>query len=951
MSQAGSFPIQTCVSLDLETTGLDPEADDIIEIGAVKFRGPETLGTFSSLVNPQRPLPAFVQSLTGVTPLELATAPVLAAVAADLQEFVGAHPVVGHNIGFDLGFLHRKGLRLPGPAYDTLDLATVLLPALPDYSLVGLCRSLGVEHERPHRAASDAAMAMAAFLKLVELLAGVDPAVLTEMRRIADRADWPLRHLFREVAGAEAPRPLQTGEVGLEGLDLHALADRLRAGQALSHKGPAAPVDMEAVRQLFRLEGPLASTLEAFEPRGEQVHMAEAVTQAFNESHHLIVEAGTGTGKSLAYLMPAALFAFQHGERVVVSTNTLNLQEQLTDKDIPDALSTLEAAGVLPDREDFRVAVLKGRANYLCLRRWAALKKSDSLTVPEAKVLVKVLLWLQNTATGDRGEIRLRAPEAGVWHRLSAQGFDDQSGPCPFLKRGLCFYNAARHRAEAAHIVVVNHALLVLDAKIGSLLPEHAHLFIDEAHNLEEVATNQLGFDVDDDAIDEFLARITGGTAAGAGLLAPFQAALRAPQLGEGRRQDLAALVQEIEADVQGSRSRLTVLFKLLTDFALKRAESPADSEVRLRLTPSMRAQPDWSKVEIAWEEMNLLLEKVGRGLSRLYGSAEQLSTVMAESQEDRLLELMTAAQLGEQLKQALASAIVSPQTSDVYWLSVGNRDGTVRLHGAPLHVGPTLKERIFDQKDTLVLTGATLSTEGNFEYIKERLQMEPAAEVQLGSSFDYQRLALLYIPDDMPEPNDPRYQAALERTVAEVARAAHGRTMVLFTSRVALRNTRTGLRDSLAREGITVLGQGIDGTPSQLLDSFRSTPNTLLLGTGSFWEGVDIAGEALSVLVIARLPFNVPTEPIFAARSQQFGDPFSHYAVPQAVLRFKQGFGRLIRRKTDRGVLTILDRRIFSKTYGTAFLDSIPRCSRKVGPARELPQATVGWLSQPPLS
>ncbi len=951
MNPGGGSRVQAFVSLDLETTGLDPDTDDIIEVGAVKYHRGESAGSFSTLINPQLPVPPFVQSLTGIRTEDLTSAPVFAAISGELEEFVGGHPIVGHNVGFDLAFLHRKGLRPTGPVYDTFDLASVLLPRIPEYNLLAVCRALGLETERPHRASRDAEMAASAFLKLADLLAAVDPPVLAEIRRIAERSEWPLRYLLRELGVEDGAPTLQSGEPGLEGVNVEELLQRLRPPPPISRKAERQPVDAGIVVEALSPEGTLAATLGSFEPRPEQLRMAQAVSESFSQEQHLIVEAGTGTGKSLAYLMPAALFSFRNGERVVVSTNTINLQEQLIDKDIPDALSALEAGGDLTGSEPFRFAVLKGRGNYLCLRRWSALKKNDSLTPGEAKLVVKVLLWLRETATGDRSEIRLTAPEAALWNRLSAQGFDDQTGPCPFLRRGLCFYNAARQRAEAAHIVVVNHALLVLDAQHGSLIPEYSHLIVDEAHNLEEVATNQLGLQVDDEAIDAFLARLTGSPAAGLGLLAPFRALVRSIQLAESRRRDLGTVISVIEEDVEGCRSRLTLLFKIISDFAVRSSKDAGDYEARLRLTPAMRAQPDWSKIEIAWEDVNLLLEKVLQGLSKLYGSAEQLSSLVPGGLEDRLLDLSSAEQLGEQLRLALASAIANPEASDVYWLSVGNRDGIVRLHSAPLHVGPLLKERIFDSMDTAVLTGATLSTERNFEYVKERLRMEPATELQLGSSFDYPKLALVYIPDDMPEPNHRDYQTALESAIRDVARAAEGRTMVLFTSRASLRNTRNGLHEPLARDGITVLGQGIDGSPRQLLETFKSTPKVVLLGSGSFWEGVDVAGEALSVLVIARIPFNVPTEPIFEARSQQFEDPFSHYAVPQAVLRFRQGFGRLIRRKTDRGVLVVLDRRITSRTYGTAFLDSIPGCSRKVGPASDLPHATVQWLRQLPLS
>ena len=963
-SNAGTA--EALVSLDLETTGLEPDSDDVIEVGAVKFRGPEVLGTFSTYVNPHRPIPPFVQGLTGITDADVGRAPPFASIAGDLGEFIGPHPVVGHNIGFDITFLNKKRLHVPGPQYDTLDLASILLPDIPSYSLSAVADALDIAHAKAHRAVNDATMAMNVFVKLHRLLEALDPALIDEMARIADRADWPLKRLFREASSAFPVSLVQQGEIGLEGVDLDALMERLKAKRGLTPASESKEVDGEMLRRILEEEGPLADALGVFEHREEQVSMARAVAGALNEGQRLIVEAGTGTGKSLAYLLPAAMFARDNGRRVVVSTNTINLQEQLIGKDIPAALASIQAVvdqaadrqptelaaeesspGDGPPGDELRFALLKGRANYLCLRRWAVLKRNESLSVAEAKTLIKVLLWMSATSTGDRGEINLTRQEAGVWRRLSAQGFDDQKGPCPFVRRGLCFYKAARDRAEAAHVLVINHALLALNAKHGSFLPEYSHLIIDEAHHLEDVATNQFGFSVDDGTMDEFLARLLGSAAgSGPGLLGPFRAVTRSIELSEGRRHDLIGLLDGLEADIQTSRQRLAGMFKQLSDFAVKHARND-DYEVRLLLSRGVRAQPAWLQVEISWEETDVALKRVADGLQRLHRTAGELDRQLGGKAEDNQAEASTALDMVQEFGGVLAAAVANPDETNLYWMTVGNQDGTVRLHGAPLHVGPALNEQLFSQKETSIITGATLSTEGNFEYVKERLQFEPSLEVLLGSPFDFGKLAMLYVPTDIPEPSAPGYQAALERTIADTARAAGGRTLVLFTSRAGLRTTRGGVRDLVGKDGITVLGQDIDGTPRQLLNTFRSSDKVVLLGTGSFWEGVDIAGEALSVLMIARLPFGVPSEPVFAARCQQIDDPFAHYAIPQAVLRFKQGFGRLIRRKTDRGVFVVLDRRVFSKSYGRAFLDSIPPCTRKLGPAAELPAAAVQWLSQ----
>ena len=939
----------TWVALDLETTGLDPAKDEVIEVGAVKYRGAEEIGVMHTLVSPGRPVSPFIQALTGITNEALTGAPAFPAIAEKLQTFLGTAPVVGHNIAFDLAFLRRRGVQALGPAYDTFDLASFLLPRQPSYTLGEVARTLGIPPHGAHRAEADARVAGQAFVALADKLHALPPRLLAAVQDIASRSDWPLRRLIADVAAGVVTGQPDGSEPGLEGLDLGVLKERLTAGRPLHRGQGRKPVEAVAVRSILGSGGPLARAMSTYEERPQQVQMAEAVAGVFSEGGVLVAEAGTGTGKSLAYLLPAALFALRNSERAVVSTNTIALQEQLITKDLPDAAAAIADAGE-PGAANLRFALLKGRSNYICLRRWAAVRRNASVTAAEARTLIKLLLWLQETRTGDRGEINLVQQEHGVWVRLSAEGHDQDRGQCPFARRGLCFYQAARGRAESAHVLVVNHALLALDAQNGNLLPDYEHLIVDEAHNLEEVVTQQWGASVDEDALEGFIGGLAGGTpAAGPGLVTPLAALARSALIAESRRNDLNTMLAEVQEHAQAARVRVAALFTLLADFAQKHGERGGEYGASVRITAASRANPAWSKIDIARDDAGVALDVVLHDADRVQSLAQRMNDTEMPDREQFTLEAGALRESGAALAVALKSAVGQPDPGMIYWIGVSARDNTARLHSAPLSVGPDLQQKLFSAKQTVVLTSATLSIKGKLDYIEQRLGLEAPRELVVGSPFDYPRLVLAYYPSDMPEPSAPGYQKALEAMIADAARGGDGRTLVLFTGWASLRAARTALAAPLAAAGITVLAQGMDGTPRQLVEQFRAQASKmLLLGTGSFWEGVDIAGEALSVLIIARLPFAVPSDPVFAARSEQFEDPFTEYGVPQAVLRFKQGFGRLIRRKTDRGVLIVLDRRIQAKRYGAAFLDSIPQCTRISAPAGEVGAAVRGWLAKP---
>ena len=923
INRYGSPLEQVWVSLDLETTGLSPEGDEIIEVGAVKFQGDRVLETFQSFVNPHRKLSEFIKDYTGITQRDVAKAPPFGQVAAKLAPFVGSAPVVGHNIPFDLGFLEGKGLRLSNDRCDTWDLAYVMLPTAPEYSLHRLAESLGIEHDQPHRAIPDAMAARGVFLALAQQALELDVFMLAEMERMAGRSSWVLSQFLRQAEThlVSDPRSSQRrSDTGVMGVDIPDLRERLGHAKPLRANKVTGDIDVDLVESILRQDGPLSEALSGFEERPQQVEMARAVATAVNQGGSLLVEAGTGVGKSLAYLLPSVLYALKNNKRVVVSTNTINLQEQLLKKDIPTLVDALSEAENVPVG-DLKYALLKGRANYLCLRRAAHLRGSEALTDNEARVLSKVLVWLRETETGDRSELNLgRRSVAAPWDRISAQGAMDCNGV-----NGVCFLRSARERAAAAHLVVVNHALLMTDLVAGgTLIPEHDVLIVDEAHHLEEQATRHLGFEMGQTSVNDHLQSLAGD----GGLLREAVAAFRGGSAAPGRRESVAKIATEATVALPGVREAVAAMFGTLSGIVKEATQGGPRASRELRVTTATRRQPEWSRLEVQWENSDSALGDLKGQLAALHTALEGLEDAGLVDYEGLLAEVGNAIQVNDEIRARLAEFIPTPKPDGIYWVTMHERTGELNLNAAPLRVGEHLQEMLFSKRNTVVLTSATLSTNGNFRLVREQTGLPDADELLLGSPFDFAKAARLCVPTDIPEPNSWAYQAAIEQAVTDAALAAGGRTMALFTSYASLNEAASSIRGNLRAHGLGVLAQGADGTPHQVLNRFVDNPKSVLLGTSSFWEGVDLAGESLKVLVVTRLPFNVPSEPVFAARSELYEDSFNEYAIPQAILRLRQGFGRLIRTKQDRGVVVILDRRIISRGYGKAFIESLPPVS-----------------------
>ncbi|HWQ15512.1 MAG TPA: helicase C-terminal domain-containing protein [Roseiflexaceae bacterium] len=945
------------VAIDVETTGLEAGVDEIIEVAAVKFRAGEVLETFQQLVRPRHSLPLKVTQLTGITADMLEDAPRFPAVAPELARFLKSYPLVGHSVEFDLRMLQAQNMRLPQPAYDTFELAVLLMPKAPAYRLGALTAALGIPHDDAHRALSDAHAARQVFLHLLGRIEALSLQELDEIIRLAQRIEWPMRDLFEETQRAKArlvfvEEGRKTEDRGPRTEGDGRLSPQSSVLSPLKPTGDERPIDIDAVRRFFTPDGPLGRSFPGYEQREQQVAMAQSVAAAINNGDTLMVEAGTGTGKGMAYLVPAAMFAAQRGQRVVISTNTINLQDQLFFKDIP-ALQRIMAGdsqgepGSPLESPPFTAALLKGRGNYLCLKRYKELKRDTRLLSDEVRALMKVQLWLPTTTSGDKAELMLLEREAAAWGRMSA-AFEACPGPkCADFND--CFFFKARKQAEAAHLVVVNHALMLADLVVeNDVIPRYDYLVIDEAHNLEDVATDQFSFNVDQDGLIAFLDDLhqQGGREIVSGLLAELPARFRESGASQGDMDRAAAIAEALRPAVQQARDSVYDCFNRLTAFVQQEAEA-SQYDSRLRITPAIRRHEAWAAVERAWENLSLQLTAIGEGLGRLDTLLGSLKDAGIEEYDMLLLRVQALKRFATEVRIKIGHIIVGGEEQLVTWITQDRKEQTLTLSAAPLSVAELLRANLFEQKAAAVLTSATLSVAGGFDYVRERIGLSEPEELHLDSPFDYEHQALVYIPNDVPEPGQQHaYQRMVEEAVVELARASGGRMLALFTANNALRQTYRAIQEPLEDAGIAVLAQGIDGSRRALLERFKEFPRTVLLGTTSFWEGVDVVGDALSVLVIAKLPFSVPNDPVFAARSEGLADSFNEYAVPQAILRFKQGFGRLIRSREDRGVVAVLDKRLITKRYGQLFLDSLPPAMVRAGALKRLPELTARFLA-----
>jgi len=913
----------------LLTTGPSPGENAVVEVGALRVAPGQEPDTFSRLANAGR-LPGALAERAGVRADDLKGKPKPRAALRQLGDFCGDGRVVVCDARTFAAFFEAEKVEAP-VVLDLASLARLVIPEASDYSLAGIASELDLPGGDPLRAETRAGLSRRIWEELLERLAAMPPAVLDLMCRVVETAGHPLASVLRATAregGFELNSDPRSAiqELFADHRDLFRRVQR--------HEGEEPgeePLPTDAICDMFQAGAAIGRALPGYEQRREQVEMVYAVCEAFNEPHHLMVEAGTGTGKSMGYLLPAIAWTCTNHDKVVISTNTRNLQEQLYHKDLP-FLTRL-----MPDR--FEPALLKGRRNYLCVRRFLHMVRyfERELSNPdELLALASLVSWAVRTETGDLAECNGFLTSRGALGVLQSvvSGSEECAGrACP--ARGQCLVRRARALAQLADVIVVNHALLF--AEIGTpVLPPYRCLIVDEAHNLEDVATEAFAVRVSRPDLYRVTNRLyrTRQDGSGSGLLATAM-----HELGTGLREGpkRTRLTKITGSAMEGMDDVIQAMRQFFEVLAPPFEELPpyVDRVMLAECEPQLgRDSEAWDAAQRLRSECHTLGEKVEQLAEEMDGLTEEL-----ESAEEMAHDLRSSLERLRQVNEEISFVLAQEEDNFVYWLerTTRGRASFYSIHAGPIQIGDYIRQYFLNEKRCVVFTSATLQVDDNFDYMVERLGADGLGRGQmqclaLGSPFDYDRQALVGVTNFLPDPGGRRnreFDNQLGRFLVDLLSETQGRALVLFTSYSLLEAVYRSVKEPLEQRGIPVLAQGHTGSREAITSSFRSFPSSVLLGTRSFWEGVDIAGETLSCLVLTKLPFHVFTDPLVRGRTEYLRmlghDPFMHYTLPEAVISFRQGFGRLIRRRDDRGVVIVTDRRMVTKGYGRVFLQGLP--------------------------
>ncbi len=917
------------VVVDVETTGHAViKGDRVIQIGAVVIEEGEIIESYSSFVNPGKPIPPFIEELTGISDDTVADAPSFQEIVPVLLNLLEGGSFVAHNVHFDRSFLamqlELEGYEFPNmPLFDTVELARILMPQQESYKLGQLAEQLGFDHDRPHQADSDAEVTASLFMTLIHKLKQLPLLTLQQLVPISRKFKSDLEPLLQSFIQAKLGEGVDDTktydcyrQLALKRSELDADQDAIQPDQKMTFS--------EYANVLFdQKDGKMKSAFSHYELRSGQQQMMKEVDEAFQEYEHKLIEAGTGTGKSLAYLIPAAFYAYSMNEPVVISTQTIPLQEQLLARDLP----LIEK--MLPFK--VKVALLKGRSHYLCLRKFEQSLTSiatDSYDVLLTKALL--LIWLTETDHGDIEELNLPSGGRGFWFEVQSDAASDLGRYSPWFSR--CFYHRARRRAQVAHLIITNHALLCTDlVHEQRLLPTYSHAVIDEAHHLEETASDHLGDNTDYLTFSYLFQRL--GFNQDGGMLEHLFRLVTRHQI------ETSITPKQIDDQWLRMKEEVDELFRMLHAYVMQtRKKSSTDvGRVRYRYASYNEKGKMWQAILECAMRVHMQTKDSIKTFQELVKSFTEKKDEMPYSDRGFIADVERMIQSLYEQEQTLYGLLLEYDSNVVYWIEVeprGAKNATY-LYSKPIDVSNLLADHFFTKKKSVVLTSATLSVNGTFAYQEKRLGLTDFGTKQctIPSPFSYQDQVRLLLPSDLPNIKDVSDDEFAEEVAVKLWRMAEvssGKMLVLFTSYEMLKQVYQYVKDLNEFGSLHLIGQGVtSGSRAKLMKMFKQSEQAILFGTSSFWEGIDLPGNELKTLVIVRLPFSPPDQPLLEAQYEKAKEdgrnPFMEISLPQAIIRFKQGFGRLIRTTQDRGCVFVFDRRISTTRYGKQFIRSLP--------------------------
>lgn len=933
---------QRYVVIDLETTGnSSKKGDRIIQISAVVVENERIIDQYTTFVNPCVTIPAFIVELTGIDDEMVKDAPLFEEIAPKLLKMLEGSIFVAHNVLFDLTFLQAEFKRVGFPEFiglniDTVELARVLFPSSDSFKLFELTESFSIDHERPHQADSDALVTAELLLHFIRTAKQLPLVTLEKLTELSKYLKSNIEVLFDTI--------LQEKRKHVENLPEHlevfrGIAIRKKRQKYInrSHREkydyPINHYDKEKI---------LSLNWNQFEVRDGQFEMMDTVYESLRTQKHAMIEAGTGVGKSLGYLLPSIYFSISKRKPILISTYTVQLQDQLMQNDIKNIEKMLQFP--------FKTVLLKGRNHYLNLFKFEQTLREIESHYDTALTKMQILVWLTYTETGDIDEINLSSGGKLFWNRIKHDGWHLSKEKDPWVSKD--FYLYARKEAENADIVITNHSMLLIDLKQDQqLFQSYDYVIIDEAHHFEKTARNFFGKKLEYIPCKFLCSQL--------GTIEKKQMFYHLEKLVDAKK--ITADIPSFELDfiiIEMEKNIDDLFIGIANNLIHNRKKNNHYQKIQMRLSNNQMKENNWKPVLYCAENVISNIKEIKSGVTNRLTKLKKISEKLTEKEKAFIEEVYSVLNELDLLEQSVQMLLIEKAQNYVYWLEGDERaiPNSITIQAQPISVKDQLVNEFFLKRKSIILTSATLTVNDSFYFFENELglnRFDDLIKKQIISPFRYKEMTKLIIPNDVPEilqVTSIEYIESIANHLIAIAQATKGRMLVLFTSYEMLRQTYDLMKESGLLEEFILIAQGIStGSRTRLTKNFQRFDKAILFGTNSFWEGVDIPGEDLSCLAIVRLPFSPPDDPYTWAKSESLKaegkNAFSAYSLPEAVIRFKQGFGRLIRRSTDKGIVIVFDRRIETTKYGNAFIKSIPDIPIEHASLKRIIKIVDDWL------